>query len=71
VSQKVRMRVLVPALLVLLIFLVGFPVWMRSPHSVGGRLFAYIFGAILIGLFVVEVVGKIFLLIFGPRIFRN
>jgi hypothetical protein len=70
-SQKVRMRVLVPALLILIAFLVGFPIWMRSPHSPGGRIFAYVFGAILIALFVVEVIGKIGLLILGPQIIRD
>jgi hypothetical protein len=70
-SQKVRMRVLVPALLILVAFLAGFPIWMRSPHSPGGRIFAYVFGAILITLFVVEVIGKIGLLIFGRQIIRD
>jgi hypothetical protein len=44
---------------------------MRSPHSPGGRIFAYVFGAILITLFVVEVIGKIGLLIFGRQIIRD
>jgi len=70
-SQKVRMRVLVPGLLILVAFLAGFPIWVRSPHSPGGRIFAYVFAAILIALFVVEVIGKIGLLILGPQIIRD
>jgi hypothetical protein len=70
-KYQVRMRVLVPALLMLVAFLIGFPVWMRSPHSLGGRIFAYVFGAIVAGLFVVGVVGEIGLLIFGHEIVRD
>lgn len=70
-SQKVRMRVLVPALLILVGFLVGFPIWTRSPHSPAGRIFAYAFGAIMIALFIVEVIGEIGLLIFGGQIIRD
>jgi len=70
-SHNVRMRVLIPALLMLLAFLIGFPVWMRSPHSLGGRIFAYVFGALVAVLFVVGVIGKIGLLIFGHEISRD
>jgi hypothetical protein len=65
------MRVAVPALLVLLLFLAGFPVRMRSPHSAGGRLFAWVFGAILIALAVIGVIGQIAFDIFGRRVFRD
>ena len=70
-KQQARMRVVVPALLILLVFLVGFPVWVRSPHSVGGRLFAYAFGAVLIILAIVGVIGRIALFIYGWRVFRD
>lgn len=70
-SHNVRMRVVVPALLTLLVFLIGFPVWMRSPHSLGGRIFAYVFGAIMAALFVVGIIGRIGLLVFGHEIFRD
>jgi hypothetical protein len=70
-KHQVRMRVLIPTLLMLLVFLIGFPVWMRSPHSLGGRIFAYAFGAIVAGLFVVGVAGEIGLLIFGAEILRD
>jgi hypothetical protein len=70
-SHTVRMRVLIPALLILLAFLIGFRVWVHSPHSLGGRIFAYVFGTIAAVLFVVGVIGKIGFLVFGNEIFRD
>lgn len=65
------MRVVAPFLIMLLIFLLGFPVWMRSPQSFGGRLFAYVFGAMLVVLGIIGVIGQIALRIFGFRLFRD
>jgi hypothetical protein len=70
-SQQVRMRVVAPFLLMLLVFLIGFPVWMRSPQSFGGRLFAYVFGAMLVVLGIIGLIGGIAFRIFGFRLFRN
>ncbi len=70
-NKKVRMRVVGPFLLFLIVFLVGFPVWLRSPHSPGGQLFAYVFGAMLIVLSLAYAVGQIAFLVFGWRIFRD
>ena len=69
-SKQVRMRVVVPALLLLLLFLVGFPVWMRSPHSFVGRFFAYVFGALLIFLAIGGMVQKV-ALFFGWNIYDD
>ncbi len=70
-SKKVRISVVVPGLLILILFLAGFPVWMHSPHSIGGRLFAHFFGAIFVALAVICVIGQIAFDIFGWRIFRD
>jgi hypothetical protein len=65
------MSVVVPALLILILFLAGFPVWMHSPHSIGGRLFAYLFGAVFVAVAVIYVIGQIAFDIFGWKIFRD
>jgi hypothetical protein len=65
------MRVVVPALLLLLLFLAGFPVWMHSPHSAGGRLFAYVFGTIFVAVAVICAIGQVAFDIFGWRVFRD
>ena len=70
-SQQIRMRVVGPFLLMLLVFLLGFPVWMRSPQSFGGHLFAYIFGAMLVVMGIIGVIGGIAFGIFGLRLFRD
>jgi uncharacterized membrane protein len=65
------MRVVGPFLLFMFVFLVGFPVWLRSPHSPGGRPFAYVFGAMLIVLSLAYAVGQIAFFVFGWRTFRD
>ena len=70
-NKQVGMRVVGLFLLFLLVFLIGFPVWLRSPHSPGARLFAYVFGAMLIVLSLAYAIGQIAFFVFGWRIFRD
>jgi hypothetical protein len=71
VNKEIRMRVVGPFLLLLLVFLIGIPVWLRSPHSPGGRLFACVFGAMLIILSLAYAIGQIALLFSGSEFFAT
>jgi hypothetical protein len=64
-SQVVRAKVVIPALSLLLVFLVGFPIWQHSPHSLAGRLFAWFFGLIVVAGLVIGALGSLANLI-GP-----
>jgi hypothetical protein len=57
--EQVRIRVIAPFVLMLVVFLLGFPVWQRSPHSLGGRLFAYFFGTVIVTFAINHILGMI------------
>ena len=58
-NQRVRAKVVVPAVCILLLFLGGFPVWLRAPQSLAGRAFSWFFGAILCFFVLMYVIGTI------------